>query len=110
VTIKADHHQTKTPGQQRRVRGAECWRLQLRQVGQARVHGPGRERRDGKGGHPIDLCRYQILNNYRGACTDQLGRREQGASDLADAVLTAVINKRAGGMGLISGARPSSGR
>jgi class I fructose-bisphosphate aldolase len=58
----------------------------------------------GKGGHPIDLCRYQILNNYMGRVPlINSGGESHGASDLVEAVHTAVINKRAGGMGLISG-------
>ncbi|MBX9691094.1 MAG: fructose-bisphosphate aldolase, partial [Cyanobacteria bacterium] len=58
----------------------------------------------GKGGHPIDLCRYQILNNYMGRVPlINSGGESKGATDLAEAVATAVINKRAGGMGLISG-------
>ena len=58
----------------------------------------------GKGGHPIDLCRYQILNNYMGRVPlINSGGESKGAGDLQEAVATAVINKRAGGMGLISG-------
>ncbi|MFO0859472.1 MAG: class I fructose-bisphosphate aldolase [Phycisphaerales bacterium] len=58
----------------------------------------------GKGGHPIDLCRYQILNNYMGRVPlINSGGESHGAGDLQEAVATAVINKRAGGMGLISG-------
>ncbi|MBX3410875.1 MAG: class I fructose-bisphosphate aldolase [Phycisphaeraceae bacterium] len=58
----------------------------------------------GKGGHPIDLCRYQVLNNYMGRVPlINSGGESKGAGDLAEAVATAVINKRAGGMGLISG-------
>jgi fructose-bisphosphate aldolase, class I len=58
----------------------------------------------GAGGHPIDLCRYQILNNYMGRVPlINSGGESKGAGDLAEAVATAVINKRAGGMGLISG-------
>lgn len=54
--------------------------------------------------HPIDLCRYQVLNNYAGrAGLINSGGESKGASDMADAVRTAVINKRAGGMGLIMG-------
>lgn len=54
--------------------------------------------------HPIDLCRYQVLNCYNGRSgLINSGGESKGASDLADAVRTAVINKRAGGMGLISG-------
>ena len=58
----------------------------------------------GKGGHPIDLCRYQLVNQYMGRVPlINSGGESKGAGDLADAVRTAVINKRAGGMGLISG-------
>ena len=58
----------------------------------------------GHGGHPIDLCRYQILNNYMGRVPlINSGGESKGATDLQEAVSTAVINKRAGGMGLISG-------
>ncbi|MCB1140367.1 MAG: class I fructose-bisphosphate aldolase [Leptospiraceae bacterium] len=54
--------------------------------------------------HPIDLCRYQVMNCYAGrAGLINSGGESKGASDLADAVRTAVINKRAGGTGLISG-------
>ena len=54
--------------------------------------------------HPIDLCRYQVANCYMGQCgLINSGGASAGASDLAEAVRTAVINKRAGGMGLISG-------
>lgn len=54
--------------------------------------------------HPIDLTRYQVMNCYMGrAGLINSGGESKGASDLADAVRTAVINKRAGGMGLISG-------
>lgn len=54
--------------------------------------------------HPIDLCRYQVANCYMGrAGLISSGGESKGESDLADAVKTAVINKRAGGMGLISG-------
>jgi class I fructose-bisphosphate aldolase len=54
--------------------------------------------------HPIDLCRYQVMNCYMGrAGLINSGGESKGASDLAEAVRTAVVNKRAGGMGLISG-------
>ena len=54
--------------------------------------------------HPIDLTRYQVISNYMGRIgLINSGGESKGASDLADAVATAVINKRAGGMGLISG-------
>ena len=54
--------------------------------------------------HPIDLCRYQVINCYMGrAGLINSGGESHGESDLKEAVRTAVINKRAGGMGLISG-------
>jgi len=54
--------------------------------------------------HPIDLCRYQVLNCYAGRSgLINSGGAAKGQGDLAAAVRTAVINKRAGGMGLISG-------
>src|SRR6266481_6151220 len=54
--------------------------------------------------HPIDLCRYQVANCYMGrAGLINSGGESKGAADLQNAVMTAVINKRAGGMGLISG-------
>ena len=54
--------------------------------------------------HPIDLCRYQVANCYMGRNgLINSGGESKGASDLAEAVATAVINKRAGGQGLISG-------
>ena len=54
--------------------------------------------------HPIDLTRYQVANCYMGrAGLINSGGASSGAGDMAEAVTTAVINKRAGGMGLISG-------
>lgn len=53
--------------------------------------------------HPIDLCRYQVLNNYMGRMGLINSGGASGKNDLAEAVRTAVINKRAAGMGLISG-------
>ncbi len=54
--------------------------------------------------HPIDLCRWQVANCYMGRIgLINSGGESKGQSDLADAVRTAVINKRAGGVGLISG-------
>ena len=54
--------------------------------------------------HPIDLVRYQVANCYMGrAGMINSGGESKGAGDLQQAVRTAVINKRAGGMGLISG-------
>lgn len=54
-------------------------------------------------GHPIDLCRYQVANCFMGRVGLINSGGGSGKNDLADAVRTAVINKRAGGMGLISG-------
>jgi class I fructose-bisphosphate aldolase len=54
--------------------------------------------------NPIDLTRYQVANCYMGrAGLINSGGESKGQSDLAEAVMTAVVNKRAGGMGLISG-------
>lgn len=54
--------------------------------------------------HPIDLTRYQVMNCYMGRCgLINSGGAASGQGDLAEAVRTAVINKRAGGMGLILG-------
>ncbi|HBS29285.1 MAG TPA: class I fructose-bisphosphate aldolase [Phycisphaerales bacterium] len=59
---------------------------------------------NGQGGHPIDLCRYQVANCYAGRSPlINSGGESKGAGDTSEAVATAVINKRAGGMGLISG-------
>ncbi len=54
--------------------------------------------------HPIDLCRYQVANCYMGRMgLINSGGESKGATDLQEAVTTAVVNKRAGGQGLISG-------
>ncbi len=53
--------------------------------------------------HPIDLCRYQVLNCFSGRAGLINSGGASGSNDLAEAVRTAVINKRAGGTGLISG-------
>src|SRR5262249_13800788 len=54
--------------------------------------------------HPIDLCRYQVVNCFMGRSgLINSGGESHGAGDLAEAGRTSVINKRAGGMGLISG-------
>ena len=53
--------------------------------------------------HPIDLTRYQVANGYMGKVGLISSGGASGANDFAEAVKTAVINKRAGGMGLISG-------
>lgn len=53
--------------------------------------------------HPIDLCRYQVLNCYAGRAGLINSGGSSGENDFEDAIRTAVINKRAGGCGLISG-------
>lgn len=54
--------------------------------------------------HPIDLCRYQVINCYMGKIgLINSGGESKGKSDLSDAIKSAVINKRAGGQGLILG-------
>src|SRR5687767_3028868 len=54
--------------------------------------------------NPIDLVRYQVANCYMGRCgLINSGGESKGESDMADAVRTAVVNKRGGGTGLISG-------
>jgi len=53
--------------------------------------------------HPIDLTRYQVINNYMGRIGLINSGGASGKDDLGQAVKTAIINKRAGGMGLISG-------
>ena len=53
--------------------------------------------------HPIDLTRYQVANGYMGRAGLINSGGPSGKNDVAEAVRTAVINKRAGGMGLISG-------
>jgi len=54
--------------------------------------------------NPIDLARYQVANCYMGRMgLINSGGESKGASDMAEAVTTAVVNKRAGGQGLISG-------
>ena len=56
------------------------------------------------GNHPIDLCRWQVVNCYAGRIgLINSGGESKGDGDLVSAVRTAVINKRAGGMGLIAG-------
>ena len=55
------------------------------------------------GDHPIELCRYQVANGYMGRAPLVNSGGASGKDDFAEAVRTAVINKRAGGIGLISG-------
>ena len=53
--------------------------------------------------HPIDLTRYQVVTNYMGRAGLINSGGASGKNDFGDAAMTAVVNKRAGGMGLISG-------
>lgn len=53
--------------------------------------------------HPIDLCRYQVINCYAGRIGLINSGGASGSNDFGDAAMTAVVNKRAGGSGLISG-------
>ncbi|MEM1423379.1 MAG: fructose-bisphosphate aldolase, partial [Planctomycetota bacterium] len=58
---------------------------------------------DATGAHPIELARYQVANCYMGRSPLLNSGGGSGSNDLFEAVKTAVINKRAGGVGLISG-------
>jgi class I fructose-bisphosphate aldolase len=53
--------------------------------------------------HPIDLTRYQVISSYMGRSGLINSGGASGNNDFADAVYTAIVNKRAGGMGLITG-------
>ena len=89
------HHQAEAAGEQRR--------LQRARPGLREDHTP-RSTTSSRTDNPIDLTRYQVINCYLGrAGLINSGGASSGQSDLAEAVRTAVINKRAGGMGLISG-------
>ena len=91
------HHQAEAAGEQRRLQGPEHRRLSYGKFDE-RIY------TELTSDHPIDLCRYQVANCYMGrAGLINSGGESKGAGDLANAVITAVINKRAGGMGLISG-------
>ncbi len=91
VTIKADLIKQKLPD---RNRGFEM-------IGFGKTH-PAMYR-DLSSDHPIDLCRYQVINCYMGKIGLINSGGAAGESDFEEAVRTAVINKRAGGSGLISG-------
>jgi class I fructose-bisphosphate aldolase len=92
VTIEADIVKQKQADQRRRLH-----RHRLRQDQQDRL------RRSSPRDHPIDHVRYQVANCYMGRIGIINSGGASGSGDLAEAVRTAVINKRAGGMGLISG-------
>ncbi|MEE4198577.1 MAG: class I fructose-bisphosphate aldolase [Bacteroidales bacterium] len=92
VTIQADIIKQKMPT----VNGG------FKEIGFAKTH--DNVYQELSSDHPIDLTRYQVVNNYMGRSgLINSGGASSGASDLSEAVQTAVINKRAGGMGLISG-------
>ena len=97
------HHQAEDGGEQRRVRRAQ----------HQGEHGKIDKRVYSDlvpGDHPIEMTRYQLANCYMGRMPLINSGGASGKNDFADAVRTAVINKRAGGMGLIAAARRSSGR
>jgi fructose-bisphosphate aldolase, class I len=92
VTIQADIIKQKQP---------EC-NNGFTEIGFSRTH--EKVYTDLTSDHPIDLTRYQLINCYMGRSgLINSGGASTGSDDLAQAVKTAVINKRAGGMGLISG-------
>jgi len=92
VTIKADIIKQKLPT----TNGG------FKEIGFGKTHKDMYERLSSD--HPIDLTRYQVINNYMGKIgLINSGGASKGKSDFGDAVRTAVINKRAGGSGLISG-------
>ena len=94
VTIEADIIKQKLPGEQRRLQRAAPATARRRKLVYDELTTD----------HPIDLCRWQVANCYMGRIgLINSGGESKGAGDLAAAVRTAVINKRAGGQGLISG-------
>ena len=100
VTIEADIIKQKHAGEQRRLHGASSFGKTDKLVYDELTTD-----------HPIDLTRWQVVNCYMGRVPlINSGGESKGDGDLAQAVRTAVINKRAGGTGLISGARRSSAR
>ena len=98
VTIEADIIKQKLPDANGRLRGGRARARRLVRQDERLVY--SKLTTD----HPIDLTRYQLANCYMGrAPLINSGGASAGDGDLAEAVRTAVINKRAGGMGLISG-------
>ena len=91
VTIQADIIKQKMP----KINGG------FKDIGFAKTH--DKVYSELSSDHPIDLTRYQVINNYMGRAGLINSGGASGSNDLADALTTAVINKRAGGMGLISG-------
>lgn len=96
VTIKADFIKQKQPTSNGGYRA-------LNQGGQSFGKYDERIYTDLASEHPIDLTRYQVVNCYMGRCGMINSGGGSGHNDLQQVVRTAVINKRAGGMGLISG-------
>jgi len=91
VTIKADIIKQKAPT----LNGG------FKAIGFAKTH--DKVYSDLSGDHPIDLMRYQVINCYMGRAGLISSGGASGSNDFADAVTTAIVNKRAGGMGLILG-------
>ncbi len=93
VTIEADIVKQKLPDPERRLQGRA--RISARPTTWST--------RKLAGTHPIDMCRYQVANCFMGRAGLINSGGGSGGNDLAEAVRTAMINKRAGGTGLISG-------
>lgn len=96
VTIEADFIKQKQPTQNGGYRALNTGKLKFGKYDD-RIY------QELASDHPIDLARYQVANNYLGRCGLINSGGASGPNDLQQAVRTAVINKRAGGMGLISG-------
>ncbi|MEZ5162279.1 MAG: hypothetical protein R2688_00730 [Fimbriimonadaceae bacterium] len=96
VTIEADIIKQKLPHQQWWVQGFEYWFIQLRQTRMS-ASTPSF-----MSDHPIDLTRYQVANCYMGRA-GLINSVGQAVTMTCKKPMTAVINKRAGGTGLISG-------
>ncbi|MFA6359477.1 MAG: class I fructose-bisphosphate aldolase [Dysgonamonadaceae bacterium] len=91
VTIKADFIKQKLPDTNGGFRDLKFGKIDLAMYDKL------------SSDHPIDLCRYQVVNNYLGRIGLINSGGASGDNDFAAAARTAVINKRAGGTGLISG-------
>lgn len=97
VTIEADFIKQKLP----EVNGG--YKAIARATGQSYGKTSDRVYSELTSDHPIDLTRYQVLNGYAGRIGLINSGGASGKNDFAEAIRTAVINKRAGGCGLISG-------
>ncbi len=103
VTIEADIIKQKLPETNRGFEALKFGKTSSK-VYDELTPGDGTSGSGTSGGHPIELCRYQIAGCYMGRSPlINSGGASSGKSDFGEAVRTAVINKRAGGMGLISG-------